>query len=93
MKFDANVDEVTVDNDLSMTRIKWQGFDRYRETANLILLITEDDAKLIIPKRAIPDPATMDALMSLIQTSIPKGQFLPREMRFPVVPLPVQPIV
>jgi hypothetical protein len=40
---------------------------------------------IVIPKRAIPDPADMIAPRSLIQSNIAKGNFLPAEARFQVL--------
>jgi hypothetical protein len=53
----------------------------------VLRLITEDETSIIIPKRAIPDPATMIALRSIIQTKIVTGTFLPGEARFQVLPI------
>ena len=63
----------------------WAFFIRFRETPNLILLRTEQNTQLILPKRAVQSDESMQQLLALIQSHIAHGKFLPRESRFQVV--------
>jgi hypothetical protein len=89
IQLEVTAEAVETDNGLMKCRWRWTGFIRYRETKNLIILVTEDQTQLAIPKRAVAETATLDALYALIQNSIDSGDFLPRESRFPVLPTAV----
>jgi hypothetical protein len=65
----------------------WPMFENYRETTNIFCLTTDSRLFVYFPKRAFSSPAELDALCALLQNNIKTGQFLPRELRFPVVPL------
>jgi heme/copper-type cytochrome/quinol oxidase subunit 2 len=91
-QLDINAEQLEIDTGSSHFRWKWNAIDRFRETKNLIVLITEDEQQLLVPKRAAEDPATLDALYALIQNSVSNGEFLAREVRFPVLPRPVIPL-
>ncbi len=69
-------------------RYRWPHVVRYRETAGLIVLVTEDGGLVMLPKRAVPNPADADVLRRLIAAHVPAGAFLPPDAAFPVVPMP-----
>jgi hypothetical protein len=87
IKLELDETHVTTNDGLNLFRYDWSAFDRYQETKNLLKLVTEDEKMLIIPKRAMPEGTELDALRALVQTKIAKGEFLPRDHRFPVLPL------
>ena len=62
---------------------RWPAIVRYRETANLLVLTTEDARQLILPKRFYP--ADEESLRAVIQTHVAQGTFLPRATAFPVM--------
>jgi YcxB-like protein len=82
------VDEagVSTNDQRTCCQYQWSSFDRYQESTHLLKLVTENDTMVIIPKRAINDTENFDRLCGLIQTNIARGQFLPRESRFQVLP-------
>jgi hypothetical protein len=95
MTMDASDECLMVDDGITVTRRRWAGLKRYRETENLLILTTEENLNVLIPKSAASDIGMLDTLYGLIQRSIPVGEFLPRDSRFQVVPraaLPAQPI-
>ena len=81
-------DDGLVATDVAVTaHYRWPHLVGYRETAHLLLLHTEDGGLVMIPKRAVPNPADEYLLRAMIQTHIAAGAFLPREVTFPVRPI------
>jgi len=80
-------DEHIVVHDLhSVTTYRWSAFLRFREMENLFVLMTEDSTFLMVPKRNLPDNATMVEFRALLQTHIAEGYFLTvPQGAFPVV--------
>jgi hypothetical protein len=70
-------------------RAHWDFFVRCRETANLLVLITEEVRAHIIPKRAIADPSDLIAIKAILQANIRQCEFLYTSTGFPVQPAPV----
>lgn len=88
-KLEFMTDAVVIDNGLNRSVQHWSTIDRYQETKNLLKLILENEAVIIVPKRSFADSSVQDAVLGLIQNRIPKGTFLPRDSRFQVLPQPV----
>ena len=84
VKLELNDDGVVATDPAIEQRFRWPHIASYRETANLLLLETEDTVTLILPKRAVPDPAAEGHLRTLIQTHVANGAFLPRDAAWPV---------
>jgi hypothetical protein len=89
VRIQATESNLSIENGPNFFRYDWSTFDRYQETTCLIKIYTEDERVLMIPKRVFPDINSLDAFRSLIQNRIPRGTFLPRDVRFPVLPQPV----
>ena len=82
---------VIVSNAYVRTTSQWQAFEGFRETPNLFVLYTSPLAFLIVPKRAFPDAAQIDAFRGLALNRVGKGSFLPQHGGFPVLPVEAQP--
>ncbi len=85
---DVSDDGITSTDGVVDARYRWPHLVRYRETAHLLVLLTEDGGPLILPKRALTGPAGEDQLRALLQTHVASGTFLPSGAAFPVVPVP-----
>jgi len=77
---------------MSRVQHRWPYFRRARETANLIVLISEDGLQYLTPKRAFADPLDADRTRGLIQNMVPQTTFLTRPGGFAVVPRPAIPL-
>jgi hypothetical protein len=83
-------DEGVVNSDThGSSTYRWAAFVRFRETENLYILVLENSQFLMVPKRAISDPAMVMGFRAMIQSRIPEGYFLtPTQGAFPVLPPP-----
>lgn len=79
-------------DEMSRVHHRWPYFLRARETANLIVLISEDGLQYLIPKRAFPDPLDADRARGLIQNMVPQTNFLTKPGGFTVIPKPAIPL-
>jgi NADH:ubiquinone oxidoreductase subunit 5 (subunit L)/multisubunit Na+/H+ antiporter MnhA subunit len=70
----------------------WVTFTRARETANLLVLVHESSLMYIIPKRAFPTEADIEAARALLQNRIENTTFLAKPLGFPMTPRPVEPL-
>lgn len=77
---------------VSRVQHAWPYFRRARETANLIVLISEDGLQYLIPKRAFADPLDADRARGLIQNMVPQSSFLSKPGGFAVIPKPAIPL-
>lgn len=77
---------------VSRVQHRWPYFRRARETANLIVLISEDGLQYLIPKRAFADLLDADQARGLIQNMVAQTTFLTRPGGFAVVPKPAIPL-
>ena len=68
----------------------WIYFLKARETANLLVLHSEDNLIHLIPKRAIPE-AELNHARAFIQNGVPNSQFLVKPGGFAVLPKSVLP--
>lgn len=75
----------------SRVEYRWAYFLKSRETANLLVLHSEDNLMHLIPKRAIPE-GELDHARALIHNGIPDSQFLVKPGGFAVLPKPVLPV-
>jgi hypothetical protein len=80
------------DDGLVDATIKWAYFVRCRETANLLVLISEEVRAHMIPKRAIADPADLIAIKAILAANISQCEFRYASTGFPVAPIPVIPV-
>jgi len=68
------------------TTYRWSGFLRFRETANLFVLVTENAEFMMVPKRDLDSQGVMMEFRALIQTHIAEGYFLTvPDAAFPVL--------
>lgn len=61
---------LTSDSKIAHTEIKWENFERLRETKNLFLLHQTKDCVGIIPKRAVANQEDLAKLRSLLQSKV-----------------------
>jgi hypothetical protein len=64
---------LTVTQEFISVHFQWPHFATFRETTNLFLLITRDNNIHFFPKRALPDPQSLDALRNHLQSVLPHG--------------------
>jgi hypothetical protein len=79
---------LTIDDGIVLHRFRWAHFKRYRETESLLLVTTVDGGNVFLPKRAVAGDDLV-RLRVAIQTHVADGTFLPHDVAFPVLPLPV----
>jgi hypothetical protein len=75
----------------SQTQYCWAYFSKARETANLLILHSEENLMHLLPKHAIPE-GELDQVRALIHNGIPDSQFLVTPGGFAVLPKPVLPV-
>ena len=59
------------DSNIAHTEIKWENFEKLRETKNLFLLHHTKDSIGIIPKRAVSNEEQLEALRLFLRSKVP----------------------
>jgi hypothetical protein len=61
---------LTADSKVAHTEIKWENFEKVRETENLFLLYQTKDCVGVIPKRAMPNEQELAKLRSFLHSKV-----------------------
>lgn len=83
-RLDLRQDDIELTGPATAMRWRWEPFERWSESGRLFVLHHRDGLVLLIPKRAAPDAAQLDALRELFRRHV-----APPTGGFPVRPAPL----